>query len=197
MVSKHKALASLAVSSGVVLFRHCIYRDLPDLSLISPLLIIYCLLDLRSTPSMVLHHIATVLLNVTFWFVSQNIDHLDNTTRTSVGQIVGGFFDLETSTVFLALIHMGYRHIALKLLFLGTFVYYRVFRLGTLLVWVYEPRYITDICQGNSFCYYSWYLGCPPLVALNYYWGYKIFDKLIKHKSGVPTRGSDPARRVA
>jgi hypothetical protein len=182
MVSKHKALSSLAISSGVIIFRHCIYRDLPDLSLISPLLILYCLLDLRNTPSMVLHHIATVLLNVTFWFVAHNIEYLDDVTRTSVGQIVGGFFDLETSTILLAFMHLGYRHLYLKLLFVATFVYYRLINLGGLLMWEYDPRYITDICRGNNFCYYSWYLGCPPLVLLNYYWAYQIFQKLFKYK---------------
>lgn len=178
MVSTTKAYVSLLVSSLVILFRMLFYRELSDLTMISPILIIYCLADMKNSRDMQLHHLATVFLNITFYYVIANQQTLTRIEGEKVGNIVKAFFDVEVSTIALAKIHLGYKTIYNKLSFLALFIYFRIFRLTSILLDNYqEGFYLNKVCQDSGFCYLSWYLGSIPIVILNYYWLSLILGK--------------------
>lgn len=178
MVSKTKIFTSLSVSTLVTVFRYVFYRDLGDLLYLSPLLIIYCLGDLRNSTDMIIHHLATIALNITFFYVIHNRQYLTPADQESVGQIVCSFFEVEMSTILLSMLHLGYRHSLVKLAFFCSFTYYRIYHVTWRLWNHYRVEQIRAICQNSSNCYLSWYLGCTTLVAINYYWFVLIVGKI-------------------
>ena len=178
MVSRTKAIISLAVSSLVVIFRYFVFTDLNDLVFLSPLLILYCLGDLRNSTDMVMHHLATVALNITFGYVIYNRHYMTTEDQESVASIVCRFFEVEASTILLSLMHLGYRHIGIKLGFLFSFLYFRIYQVTWALLYQYNPLQIEAICQTSSGCYLNWYFGCITLVSLNYYWFWLIICKM-------------------
>lgn len=182
MVSTQKALASLSISGGVVLFRLLFFQQLPDLLYISPILMLYCILDLSNSIDMIIHHIATVMLNITFFYTCYHLEYLDKSDQQSISEIVCSFFMVEVSTIFLALIHLGYRNIVMRFLFVVSFVYYRIISLSYTLYNYYQSKYIDQICQDSEWCRLRWYLGSIPVVALNYYWFGLIVNKVVIRK---------------
>ena len=185
MVTQNKALASLSISTTVVGFCLFWYQQLPDLLYISPVLVLYCLLDLHNSADMIIHHISTVLLNVTFWYINYNLQYLSGSEQQAISQIVTSFFMVEVSTIFLALLHLKYRNWLIKLLFVGSFSYYRVVSLSYVLYTHYQPRYLPLICQADPVCRFSWYLGCLPVLLLNYYWFGLIVRRVIRGKPKI------------
>jgi hypothetical protein len=181
MVSRRKALTSLFVSLSVVLFRTFIYKNLQDLLYISPIIVTYCIGDIYNKPDMVVHHVATVFLNIMFLFVVANQERIDPEVKNNVGNIVTAFFDVETSTVALSLMHLGYRSVYVKLVFFALFVYYRVFLLNLVIYRHYKYQYLVDICGNHQLCYASWYTGSIPLVVLNIYWFLKLVGMIINN----------------
>ena len=182
MVSKNKAYASLSVSLLVLMARFFLYTTPENFMVVSPLLITYCLLDIRNSRDMIIHHISTIVLNITFYYVAVNNSRLTKIEAETFNKIIKAFLDVEFSTVFLALIHLGYRHLAIKLAFFLLFGYYRIFNLTWLITVDYQPSYLSSICQTSNICYLSWYLGCYPIIILNYYWYYLIIGKAFKVK---------------
>lgn len=183
MVSKLKSIISLFISSGVVVYYHTQVKQLSDLVVLSPFLMMYCLGDLKNGRDMILHHLATIMLNLSFFFVNHNLHRLNEEDQQDVSEITSAFFLVETSTIPLALMHLGYRSLLIRLIFLGTFVYYRIFYLSYLLRTRYQTRFIRVLCDNSNFCKINWYVGSAGLVILNYYWLCLILLKMWKKKN--------------
>ena len=178
MVSRTKALVSLSVSSLVTIFQYFFFTSLPELTYLSPLLILYCIGDLKNSTDMVIHHLATIALNITFGYVIWNHHHLSITDQEAVKCIVCSFFTVEVSTIILSLMHLGYRHFLVKLSFFASFAYYRIYQLTLTLWYNYQHQQIIHICQNSGICFLSWYCGCATLIAMNYYWFYLVLGKM-------------------
>jgi len=178
MVSTTKASVSLAVSSSIVWYYCWYYQGIVDLLYLSPFLVGYCLLDLVNSWDMICHHLGTILLNYTFYHVTSNLTRLDQPAQQAVSEIVAGFFLVEVSTVWLSFLHLGYRNWIIKLLFVTSFIYYRIGYLSYLLWSRYQPRYLKLICYQSVPCQTSWYLGGTTVMLLNYYWFGLIVNKL-------------------
>lgn len=183
MISIKKAIISLFISSSVVGYYHTQVDKLPDLVILSPFLILYCLGDLKNSRDMILHHLATIMLNLSFFFVNYNLHRLNEEDQQDVSEITSAFFLVETSTIPLAFMHLGYRSLPIRLAFLGTFVYYRIFYLSYLLRTRYQTRFIRVLCDNSNFCKINWYVGSTGLVILNYYWLCLILLKICKKKN--------------
>lgn len=183
MVSKLKALISLAVSGGVVAYCHTSVASLSDLVPLCPILMVYCLADIKHSLNnfdMVLHHLSTIMLNISCFSVHQNLHRLSSTEQQDVFDITSSFFLVEMSTIWLALMHLGFRNWVVRLLFLSTFIYYRIGYLTYLLWTRYQTRFITVLCQDSCLCRANWYLGSTTLITLNYYWLCVIVLKIWK-----------------
>lgn len=180
MVSKLKPIISLAISVGVVAYYHTGVTSLSDLVSLCPFLMVYCLADLKNSFDMVLHHLATIMLNISCFFVHQNLHLLTSTEQQDVFDITSSFFLVEMSTIWLALMHLGFRNGVVRLLFLSTFIYYRIGYLTYLLWTRYQTRFITVLCHDSCLCQANWYLGSTTLISLNYYWLCVIVLKIWK-----------------
>lgn len=170
MVSRLKSLSSLAISGGVVVYYHTSVSSLSDLVLLCPFLIVYCLFGLKNSFDVVIHHLATIMLNISCFSVHQNLHRLDSTEQQDIFDITSSFFLVEMSTIWLALIHLGFRNWFIRLLFLCTFIYYRICYLNYILWTRYQNRFITILCHEDFICHANWYLGSTILIFLNYYW---------------------------
>ena len=180
MVSVNKALTSLLVSGGVVAYYLTYYQNIADLTYLSPALVVYCVMDLRNSWDMVAHHLATICLNVTFGYVYHNLFRLTLTQQMAVTAIVEGFFLVEVSTIWLALLHLGIRHWIIKVGFFTSFAYYRVWNLTKLLWNGYHPDLMDHLCYHSTWCQWTWYVGSMVVMGLNYYWFALICHKLTK-----------------
>lgn len=180
MVSTTKALVSLSISSFVTFYRFCCYSGIESMSYISPLLIIYCIADINNKTSMIIHHIATIFINIMFMYVISNSERLLPYELKSVEIIILSFFNVEISTIFLSLIHLGYKNIYIKLSFFLSFVFFRIILLNYNFFTYYNMNTINKICNSSYVCYLSWYLGAYPLIFINWYWILLILQKTKK-----------------
>ena len=130
MVSTKKALISLSLSSLITFYHFLFYSDIESMMYITPILIIYCVADINNHLNMIIHHIATIFLNIMFMYFIANSERLTPQELKEVETIILSFFNVEISTIFLSLIHLGYKNIYIKLSFFLSFLYFRIILLN-------------------------------------------------------------------
>jgi hypothetical protein len=162
-------------------------NDLSMLSKSAYPLLLYCVLDITGNSwDMVIHHIATLMAGLAM----HNTYELQETTVTLT--IAKSLILTEISTIFLDLIHLGYRHLLIKLGFIVSFTYFRVIRLPWLLIFNKEVCYFCVdrkdyICGSNDLCNFMWSTGIVTLMSLNIMWFCKIISKILKKNNPKPT----------
>ena len=150
-------------------------------------LLLYCVLDIPGNSwDMVIHHISTLMTGLTM-----NYSYEDRVTAVTL-TIARSLIFTEISTIFLDLIHLGYRHLLIKLGFLITFTYFRVMRLPWIFVFNSETCYFcTDrvdyVCGSGDLCHMMWSIGITTLMLLNSMWFCKLIRKMLKKNNPKPT----------
>ena len=186
MVSTIKAVTSLLVSSSIIVYYYISVHQLSDLMYLQPILVLYCMLDLNNSRDMILHHVATILLNINLLYVNQNLSKLKPIDQPSVFQITSAFFLVETSTIWLSLLHLKCRNVFFQMMFIASFIYYRIIYLPYLLWNKYQYHFIDAVCEKDMICRNSWYFGSGTLIGLNFYWLciilFKMCRKIKKHR---------------
>jgi hypothetical protein len=115
------------------------------------------------------------------------------TQNTAVfGVVARSLIFTEVSTIFLDLIHLGYRHLFIKIGFLATFTYFRVLGLPWLFILNPETCYFCIdredyVCGSNSLCHLMWSTGIATLMLLNSMWFCKLIRKMLKKNNPKPT----------
>ena len=138
----------------------------------------YCLLDMKTSKDMVIHHLAVLGIN----FALNSFPPFDHEPAKVINEFLSYykvFFKTEVSTVFLCFIHLKYKNPVVYGLFVSTFIYFRNYCLTkTFLDW--EVNNFTEKYCNNSFCVYVWYISFVTLIVLNWYWLIFILNKLKK-----------------
>ena len=183
MVSTLKALVSLSISLLVSTQRFILYDGIESMDYIIPVLILYCFADLNNRINIIIHHIATILLNTTFLFVLDRKKNLEEQEFKNVETIILSFFDVEVSTIFLSLINLGFKNSFVKQCFFMSFLYFRIIAISCKYYLYFDYKYIEKICQNNQICYNSWNFGAYPLIFLNYYWIILLVKKILKDEN--------------
>jgi len=120
-------------------------------------IIVYCMYDLIASPhpriDMQFHHWLVVIISVKGIYKA----HIP-------WSFIKAFLETEFSTPFLVLKEYGVRHWANSLLFVCSFVYFRIYKLGIVLFQNSHPLYWYEYGLVYS------------LYLLNWYWMIKIFQ---------------------
>ena len=151
-------------------------------------LLIYCVLDIPGNSlDMIIHHISTLMAGLALGSSTYETQNLPSTRI-----VIQSLIFTEVSTIFLDLIHLGYRHMIIKLGFFLTFTYFRVLGLPWLFILNPETCYFcTDrkdyVCDSNSLCHLMWSTGIFTLMLLNSMWFCKLIRKMLKKNNPKPT----------
>ena len=180
--SDFQIVKSLCVSVLTVVYRYCVVTDIDDYTLPCFLIMAHCLTNLDVSPDLVIHHICCVLLNIVFLFIIFRKDNLDVNQHYQMKNMVNGFVDFEVSTILLSIIHLGYKGIVIKSIFMILFIYFRIFNIGWVLYFNYSSLNFDKICADSRVCYICWYLGSIPILTLNVYWSYLLIRKALRVK---------------
>lgn len=185
--SRMKTVMNMIMCCGMLMTSYCYPNDLDILSMCTIPLLIYCVIDIRGNSwDMVIHHISTLFagLAMNYTYVDRDID-----TATIVAK---NLILTEISTVFLDLIHLGYRNLLIKLGFAITFTYFRAIRLPWVMVYDSDTCYFCIdskdyVCGTNDLCHILWSVGVFNLLMLNTMWYGRLITKILKKNNPKPT----------
>jgi len=150
-------------------------------------LLLYCILDIAGNSwDMVIHHISTIIVCLTL----HNTYSLQEITTTL--EVTNNLMFTEVSTIFLNFIHLGYKHLLIKLGFLLTFTYFRVIKLPWIFIFNEETCYFcvdrkSYVCGSSDLCHFMWRTSIITLMLLNSMWFCKIIRKILKKNYPKPT----------
>jgi hypothetical protein len=188
MPSRTKTILNMVMCSTILTVASFYPTDLNMIGASAYPLFVYCIVDIIGNSwDMVIHHISTVMVGLVLHYYRYESQDLLTTCL-----VARSFISTEISTLFLDLIHLGYRHILIRLGFLLTFTYFRVFRLPWLLILSPDTCYFCTertnyICGPNQFCHMLWSTGSITLMSLNTMWFYKLLRKALQKNNPKPT----------
>lgn len=180
--SKPKVIGALIMCLWILYV--CFFHpdDVLILGLTSYPLCVYCLIDIPgNTTDMIIHHFSTIVTTA-----SLHYSYPDKSLELTA-KVTNALMCTEVSTIFLNLIHLGYKHIFIKLLFLFTFTYYRIYKIPDLLILNSDTCYFCNnennyVCNDNVICHIGWSMSTINLMALNVIWYIKILRKIFLNK---------------
>lgn len=185
--SRTKTLMNMVMCMTMLSASYLYPTDLSTLTMSAYPLLLYCVLDLAGNSwDMVIHHISTLMAGL-----AMNYAYEARETAITL-TVARGLVFTEISTLFLDLIHLGYRHMLIKLGFLVTFTYFRVVRLPWLFVFNSETCYFCTgpanyVCDSSDLCHLMWSIGITTLMLLNSMWFCKLIRKMLKKNNPKPT----------
>ena len=180
MSSIIKNFLNMVMCTNMIIVTYFYPTDLDMMSLSAYPLFLYCILDLVGNSwDMVIHHISTLMTGLAIYcyrYESQDV--------ATTALVVNSLILTEISTIFLDLIHLGYRHVFIKLGFLFTFTYFRTIGLPWLLIFDSNTCYFcmnatNYVCDSNMLCHLMWSLGISNIMLLNTMWFYKLIMKTL------------------
>ena len=185
LINSARTFLTLYVSLFITLHKIFIRENFLQLFDVSPLVILYCLVDSLDTKLKLdkrIHHLSTISLNCVLYFAYIHHDTLKTSENyEEIYNLTSAFFDTEVSTIFLTLLSLErYKsNKILKFFFVTSFVYFRIISLTYCYV-SYGLYKINDVCQDFVSCYIYYFFGTLPLIILNFYWLYKIICIFLK-----------------
>jgi hypothetical protein len=181
----NKNIISILICSYVVRCSYVYEHDLEQLSNCHYILMIYCLIDMYNCRKfdMRLHHIATIMIG----YVLYKTVLLDP-TNIVLSKTTSILMKTEISTIPLTILHMGYKNIFIKTLFVLIFLYVRTYSVTYYLVikrdtcfYCYDNSHpIYNVCENNNLCMFSWVFSTSILILLNNYWTVLMMLRYIK-----------------
>lgn len=185
--SRVKTFANMFMCFAMLTASYFYPNNLDILSLWTIPLWIYCIIDARGNSwDMIIHHVSTI-----FTGLAMNYSYPERDIIIT-GFVARNLIHTEISTIFLDLIHLGYRNFMVKLGFFITFTYFRVLRLPWIFIYDNNTCYFCInrkdyVCGTNNICHIMWSIGMVNLLMLNTMWYGKLIRKILKKNNPKPT----------
>ena len=129
---------------------------------------------------MKIHHIASICCALCGTYLRDNNYILTYEQDLYYRNILQTILDVEVSSLFLTLVYLGYKNIIIRLMFAGTFIYFRNYKLTKLVLNQNTHYFMEEYICKDKFCMNLWYFGIYTLTLLNWYWLYFIIEKAKK-----------------
>ena len=141
----------------------------------------YILTDVTFKIDFLFHHILSIMACIfyNYYLFPLIINSNDEFQIQTFKEWNKSIFLLETSTIFLNLIYMGYKNFLTKTLFFFSFVYFRNIRF-TFKMLNNDSYLLMNKLSNDNYYFYFIYYSIFSFCLLNYYWLILIIKKYIK-----------------